>query len=90
MIATIVTARKKRSERIVTEPISQRSTGNTALTATGDVPTLVWLTRVESIATWNEVQSRMLEDAPYVELYQQAYAHVLDDGVTTSWLVPWL
>jgi hypothetical protein len=56
----------------------------------GDVPALVFLYRVESLAIWDEVSVRALEDPAYVELHREAYADVLDDGVHTSWLLPYL
>ena len=56
----------------------------------GEVPALVWLYRVESLAVWDEVSRRVLEDGAYVELYRQTFRGVLDDGVHMSWLVPFL
>lgn len=56
----------------------------------GDVPTLVWLVRVASLSVWDDVSSRVLEDEAYGALYADTFEGVLDDGVHTSWLAPFL
>lgn len=56
----------------------------------GDFGTLHWLIRVEDLATWHRVETGLLEDATYQDLFEQTFSRCVEGSLRTGWGIPML
>ena len=51
----------------------------------GETGTLHWFVRTVDLATWHRVESSLLEDPGYLELYERTFTHCIEGSVYTDW-----